>query len=140
MNGYIDNNADSPQIEVSVLGLSSAFTGPGYNVVAYFGSDGNDRTGTIGVTGGDTFSYSTFSQQGGTFPDAYVLTSDTGGGNPQANYAVWNGLNGADFTITLDRGSSNSGIHGFQVIAVPEPSAGLLVCLSGFALMIRRRR
>ncbi|MDA7614403.1 choice-of-anchor D domain-containing protein, partial [Verrucomicrobiales bacterium] len=77
---------------------------------------GNGRTGKITVEGGETYSYSSFSEQGGDFPAAYAQTTDTGDGEPDANFAVWSGLNSADVNITVDRGSNNSGIHGFQII------------------------
>ena len=124
MNGYIDSSAGNPQTTVSIAGLPSSFTNAGYTVVVYFGSDGNDRTGKITVEGGETYSYSSFSEQGGDFPGAYTQTTDTADGEPQANYAVWSGLSSADVNITLDRGSNNSGIHGFQIITdsgAPEP-------------------
>lgn len=122
MNGYIDNNAETPQVTVNVGGLPAPFTTLGYDVYAYIGSDGNDRTGSI-TDGAVTYSYSTFSQQGGGFPGIYTQTTDTEGGNPQANYAIFGNSAGASggasdsVALTLDRGSSNSGLHGVQVVA-----------------------
>jgi hypothetical protein len=116
MNGYLDSSANKPQATVSIAGLPSSFTDAGYTVVVYFGSDGNGRTGKVTVEGGETYSFSSFSEQAGDFPAAYVQTTDTGDGEPDANFAVWSGLNSADVNITVDRGSNNSGIHGFQII------------------------
>jgi len=117
MNGYLDNNGANPTIALDITGIPAAFTDEvGYTVIAYFGSDGNDRSGTVGITGGDTFSYNTFSQQGGTFPQSYLQTTDTGAGNPQANYARWDNVKTTDLTITIQRGSNNSGIHGVQIV------------------------
>jgi hypothetical protein len=113
MNGYLDNSGAQPVVPIAVTGIPYSR----YTVVAYFGSDGNDRTGTIDVTGGATYSYSTFSQQAGGFPGSYTQTTDTGGGNPNANYAVWENLTAPDFTLTINRGSNNSGFHGFQIIS-----------------------
>ena len=49
MNGYIDNSAGVPTTTVAIGGLPMSYTaGGGYSVVAYFGSDGNGRTGTVG--------------------------------------------------------------------------------------------
>ena len=142
MNGYIDNNGDNPQITVRVGGLPSAITDGGYDVIAYIGSDGNDRTGTI-TDGTTTYSYSTFSQQGGDFPAQYVQTTDTADGNPNANYAIFSGLTDSEFSLTLDRGSNNSGIHGIQIVpTIPEPGSIALGMLGALGLLglSRRRR
>lgn len=136
MNGYIDNNAGGPVVTVDIAGVPYA----NYSVVAYFGSDGNDRTGTIGISGGDTFSYNTHSAQAGNFPDSYLQTTDTGAGNPDANFAVWENQTASDFTLTLTRGSSNSGMHGLQIIQIPEPTSVALLGLGGLGLLLRRRR
>jgi len=135
MNGYLDNNSANPIIPISITGVPYS----SYTVVAYFGSDGNDRTGLVDLNG-DAFSYSTYSQLGGTFPVDYLQTTDTGTGNPNANYAVWTGQTATDFTLSINRGSNNSGFHGFQIIeSVPEPSTGLLFGLSGLLLFRRKR-
>lgn len=44
-----------------------------------------------------------------------------------------------DVTYTLDEGTF-FGINGFDLVAVPEPSTGLLVAFAGSALFLRRRR
>lgn len=135
MNGYIDNSAANG-ITISITGV----TYPIYRVVAYIGSDGNGRTGSIGISGGDTFSYSTNSNLTGGLPGGYVQTTDTGAGNPSANFAVWEGQTAADFTLTVTRGSNNSGIHGIQIIEVPEPTTPVLLGMCGMVLLVRRRR
>lgn len=143
MNGYLDNNADNPTVTFSVSGLPADIADAGYDVIAYFGSDGNGRTGTV-TDGTSTYSYSTFSQQGATFPEAYVRTTDTADGNPEANYAVFSGLSGADFTLMLNRGSNNSGLHAIQVVSpsVPEPGTHLMLVMGllGILGFMRRRR
>lgn len=140
MNGYIDNDADTPQVTVDVGDLPAAITEGGYDVYVYIGSDGNGRTGTV-TDGTTTYSYTTFSQQAGAFPGAYAVTTDTAGGNPNANYAVFSGLTGDSFSITVDRGSNNSGIHGLQIVGVPEPTTIGLLSLAGLIVLgLRRRR
>ena len=121
MNGYLDNNAANPDIPIDLAGISSYFQ-DGYSVYVYIGSDGNERTGTIENVGGATYSYSTNSQLGGTFPAAYAQTTDTGAGNPAANYAVFSGLSGDTQSFVFHRGSSNSGAHGIQIVGVPRPA------------------
>jgi len=119
MNGYLDNSAASPElVQVDVGNLPLNYTiGEGYTVVAYFGSDGNDRTGTVGVVGAETYSFSTSSNQGASFPTAYALTEDTAAGNPSSNYAVWTGLTSPTLQLRVVRVGGNCGIHGIQIIS-----------------------
>lgn len=135
MDGYLDDTTATPG------GSTVDFTNitfPLYDVFVYFGSDGNGRTGTV-TDGTTTFSYTTNSALGGGFPDGYVQTTDTAGGNPLANYAVFTGLSGSALQITNNRGSNNTGIHGIQVVQVPEPGSFVLL-LSGLGLVALRRR
>ena len=117
MNSYLDNSGGQPVVPIAVTGVPYS----SYTVVAYFGSDGNGRTGTIDIAEAASYSYSTFSQQAGGFPGSYTQTTDTDGGNPDANYAVWENLTAPDFTLTINRGSNNSGLHGFQIISEAPP-------------------
>jgi len=122
MNGYLDTGSGDPINSLSIGNLPASYTeNGGYTVIAYFGSDGNGRTGTVGVTGGDTFSFSTSSQQGGGFPGSYVRTTDTGNGNPLSNYAMWEGLTTDALTVTLTRVGGNCGLHGIQIIGPDAP-------------------
>ena len=115
MNGYLDAAGGDGAAQVKISGISSAFA-EGYDLYVYFGSDGNDRTGKVALEGGATYSFNTFSAQGGDFPAQYTQTTDEADGNPQANYAVYKGLTGDAQTGDLIRGSSNSGFHGVQIV------------------------
>ena len=115
MNGYIDAIGGDGAAQVKISGISSAFA-DGYDLYVYFGSDGNDRTGKVALEGGATYSFNTFSAQGGDFPAQYTQTTDEADGNPQSNYAVYKGLTGDAQTVDLIRGSSNSGFHGVQIV------------------------
>ena len=75
----------------------------------------------IELEGGQTYSFQTFSQQGGNFPAQYERTTDTGNGNPRSNYALFEGLTGDSQTLNLIRGSSNSGFHGIQIVGIEDP-------------------
>ena len=117
MNGYIDHTGGFSNFEISNISY------PNYDVYVYFGSDGNGRTGAIeSVTAGQTFSYTTNSQQGGGFPGTYVLTEDELGTNPSANYCVFRNQSSPSFVAQINRGSSNSGFHGVQVVATAPPA------------------
>ncbi|MAF22079.1 MAG: hypothetical protein CMP26_05710 [Roseibacillus sp.] len=119
MNGYIDNINAEGFCRVDFENI----TYPNYDVYVYFGSDGNGRTGWgESTTAGEIISYSTNSQQGGLFPDSYLLTEDDANGNPSANYCVFRGQNSSSFSVQINRGSANSGIHGIQIVGTPPPA------------------
>ncbi|MEC7863394.1 MAG: hypothetical protein VYC70_12305, partial [Verrucomicrobiota bacterium] len=120
MNGYIDAIGGGGSAQIIINDINNAFTGS-YDLYVYFGSDGNDRTGKIELEGGQTYSFRTFSQQGGNFPAQYERTTDTGNGNPRSNYALFEGLTGDSQTLNLIRGSSNSGFHGIQIVGIEDP-------------------
>ena len=118
MNGYIDAVGGGGYADATISGIEAFTFGASYDLYVYFGSDGNGRTGKIALQDGETYSYSTFSQQGGGFPGSYLRTEDTGDGNPNANYALFEGLEGDSQKIEIIRGSNNSGIHGIQIVSV----------------------
>lgn len=107
-----------------------------YNVYVYFSSDVDGRTGTIsdGLT---TFSFSTMGISATSGGNAlFSLTTDTGTGNPSADYAIFSGLTGASQTFTIANASDGMGFAGIQIEAVPEPSAMALSIL-GFGILFR---
>ncbi len=147
MNGYIDAiGADDPFTTVTIENIPY----DSYRVYVYIGSDGNGRTGQV-TDGTTTFSYSTFSNDpdgsGGFTPDDYAETQDAADGFPNANYAVFAG-SGGSVTIDIIRGSSNSGIHGIQIVngdgAAQVPLSPLPVAVAlaigGFIALRRRHR
>lgn len=89
-----------------------------YDVVVYFGSDGNGRTGSIyNIATGEEFFYTTNSNKADFIADDYVLTESTDPGSaPAANVCVFRGQTGATFEFEVHRGSNNSGIHAVQVV------------------------
>ncbi|MGI9240190.1 MAG: hypothetical protein ACR2RV_05285 [Verrucomicrobiales bacterium] len=123
MNGYIDAINDGGFTTIDFAQIPY----PKYDVYVYFGSDGNGRTGAVeSATAGVTYSYSTFSNDpngGGGFEPGvdYVVTSDTEGGNPPANYCIFSEQTSAEFSLQINRGSANSGIHGIQIVGTEPP-------------------
>ena len=116
MNGYIDAVGGDGAAQVAISGINAEFA-DGYDLYVYFGSDGNNRTGKVQLVDGATYSYNTFSQQGGAFPEQYTRTTDEGDGNPESNYALYEGLSGDAQTVNIIRGSNNSGFHGVQIVS-----------------------
>ncbi len=112
--GYLDNTG---------AGATVSFTGipyAKYDVLVYFGSDGNGRTGSIfnGTTSQEFF-YTTFSNFGaaGFAKDAYLETESVDSGNsPNANFCRFVGVTGSSLDLSVNRGSNNSGFFGVQIV------------------------
>lgn len=155
-NGYLDDTAEVPGVPgpppipamdntdtaITMSGLSATFVGP-YDVYVYFGSDGNNRTGsaTLGGrtyygetnTGGTTGFDGTFTRAISTDPLAVTVDSE---------YFLFEGVSGDSFALTVDRISNNFGIHGVQVVGtlVPEPAGLALAGIAALGVLARRRR
>jgi hypothetical protein len=128
LDGY-GNTATSDTLSLSGISFSL------YNVIVYFSSDTDGRTGTIS-DGTTTFSFSTMGIAATTPANAILTpTTDTGSGNPAADYAIFSGLTGSSQTLTLN--IPGGGIAGMQIEAVPEPGT---LALGGFGLLMLRRR
>jgi hypothetical protein len=134
MDGYAEINGS--QYTFDFTGISYAE----YDIYVYVGDDGRGSTATVS-NGTTSFSFSTNSD-GAIFPGAYLQTTDTGAGNPLANYAVFSGLSGASQSFNFPTKSAQPGIHGFQIVdtTIPEPSSMALLLTGACALLLRRRR
>ena len=153
MNGYLDNFQNSGN-SITITGLGSAYTGPGYQVLVYQNSD---SAGSFGYTVTDNAGHTVtaYGQQlaggGANYPlaggtNGYVTSTSTNPGGPgtAANTVVINGLTGSNFTITAAAGTTGDGRvrpNGFQIVSnVPEPASAALVGLGSIGLLLRRRR
>ena len=136
LNGYLNSGSTqtpaSSSVTISQIGYAQ------YNIIVYFSSDVAGRTGTV-TDGTTVYDFATLGSASISGSNA-VLTQTTsmGGSNPGANYAIFSGLTGATKTVSVNI-PSFGGIAGFQVVAVPEPSAALLGGLGLFGLLRRRR-
>ena len=116
-----------------------------YDLIVYFSSDAAARTGTINdANAALTYDFSTMGL--GSFTDTsptgnavFTQTTDTGGSNPDANYAIFSDLTGSSDTLTLNI-ANGGGIAGFQIVAVPEPGTLALASLGGLAVLALKRR
>ncbi len=123
MNGYIDAINAGGLARVDLAGIPYAQ----YDVYVYFGSDGNGRTGSVfSPTAGQEFFFTTFSNRGGFDVGNYVLT-EANAGNPEANYCVFRDQTSGTFSVQLNRGSSNSGFHGIQIVGTAVAGAPAVV-------------
>jgi hypothetical protein len=153
MNGYLDNlhSQAAPNNMISVTNLGSSFTAGGYDVIVYQNSD---SAGSFGYTVADNAGHTDtrYGRQltgaGGNYPltgpDGYVEGTATVPTGPAtaANYVRIRGLTGSSFTITGLLGTTGDGRarpNGFQVVAVPEPTALGLLGLGALACSPWRR-
>lgn len=112
----------NPNASINLSGIPYS----SYDVYVYFGSEFNGRTGTIGSTAaGTTYSFTTQVNSGS--PGGYLQTTDTGSGNPLANYAVFSGQSSSTFDVTATVvGGPTLGIYGIQVVDTSGAGGPLL--------------
>lgn len=140
-NGYLDdtNPAGDPQVGTNVTFSNLPFIGP-YDIYVYYGSDGNNRTGTITASNSPTvYNISTNTNP---FDGQFSLaTPEDDGNTDDGEYALFQGVTGDSVTITGLRGSNNIGIHGVQLVGIiPEPTGLGVLAVGGLGLLARRRR
>jgi hypothetical protein len=117
MNGYIGlGNTAPPGVTVTFTNMTQFASE--YAVYAYFGSGHNSAVGTI--SNGDTTYGVKANSAGVEFPSGYVaatvLSSEDQTTWTDANYAVFSGMTGDEFTITYAKIGSNAGMHGIQIV------------------------
>ena len=115
LSGYLDTNNNNPNSTVTLSRIPYSR----YDVYVYFGSDQNNRTGQISDCT-TTYSFRTLSNDP-ELAGSYVQTTDTGNGNPSANYAVFSSKTDSSLTLTYTRGSGNAGIHAIQIVSQEPP-------------------
>ena len=111
-SGYIDTSAGTPNAAITLSNIPYA----NYNVYVYFGN--NNLSGVTGSITDDTTTYSFTTIPRVTTPGNFVRTTDTGGGNPSANYALFTEKSDSTCTITYQRGSTNGGIFAIQIVPI----------------------
>jgi hypothetical protein len=112
-DGYGNGGLDT----LSLSGISFSQ----YDVIVYFSSDTDGRTGTVS-DGAATYDFSTIMRnQLNNNPNVtFIQTTDTTGANPGANYAVFTDLTGASQTLTtIHTAAAGLGIAGMQIVAAP---------------------
>ncbi len=133
-DGY--GNAGTDTLGLSGISFSH------YNIIVYFSSDTDGRTGTVS-DGATTYDFSTMTRNmlDNDANAVFTYTTDTTGANPRADYAVFSNLTGASQTLTtISTGVAGLGISGIQIVPVPEPGTMTLAALGGASLLFWRRR
>ena len=143
LNGYLNAGpaAWNPSVTASSIAISE-IPYASYDLIVYFSSDAAGREGQV-ANGAVTFYFSTLGADSIAGANATLTqtTSTSDANHAGGNYAVFSGLSGTSQTITVQMRDNDEwgGIAGFQIVAVPEPSAALLA-LAGFATLAGRRR
>jgi hypothetical protein len=118
LNGYLDSSSTRTPATSSVTISQIPFSS--YDLIVYFSSDVADRTGTV-TDGSTTYSFKTIGTPSISGSNAVLTpTTDTGSGNPSANYAVFTGLSGSSQTVTTNI-PNGGGIAGFQLVPWVDP-------------------
>lgn len=143
LNGYLNAGpaAWNPSVTASSVAISQ-IPYANYNIIVYFSADQVGREGSV-INGASTFYFSSLgpASVAGSNATLTQTTSTTTADYAGATYAVFSGLSGDSQTITVQMRDNDEwgGIAGFQIVAVPEPSAALLGGL-GLMVVLRRRR
>ena len=113
MSGYLDDTGTAGDTVITVTGVPYPF----YDVYAYLGSDGNDRSGRtrlFGFVPNDRWLRTNTSPFTG-FVEA-TATSQPASNEGLANYVHYRTLNTSSFDLSVLRGSNNVGLHGIQIV------------------------
>ena len=136
MDGYLDSSEAQPMIDINLTDIPYA----SYDVIVYFGSDGNNRSGSIRLNQDVTTDRFYLTASGSSTFDSsadYLEAIATVPNNARAsNYVRYEGVTGDELLIQSVRGSSNSGIHGFQLIQRVAPSLLRVNRLTGQAWIV----
>ena len=113
MSGYLDDTGGAGDTVITVSGVPYAF----YDVYAYLGSDGNDRSGRtrlFGYVPNDRWIRTNTAPFTG-FVEG-TATTQPAAGMGLANYVHYRSLNTSSFDLSVLRGSNNVGLHGLQIV------------------------
>lgn len=143
--GLDDYTTTTTPVSLTLSDLNATFT-LGYYAIVYVGGF-NANTGASITDGTSTFFYRPDPAPVapyGAFVQTTQITDLGAGNNPIAQFAVFGSqaspLTSDSITFTLDTLSGGgAALSGVQIVAVPEPTVGVLL-LSGAALLALRRR
>ncbi|MGB0774742.1 MAG: sulfatase-like hydrolase/transferase, partial [Akkermansiaceae bacterium] len=118
MSSYLSFDAGTDTGNLQINGIGSAFTSPGYKVIVYFDTDNSNRTHTLTLTPSGGSALVKVGDDSGSYSGTFVET--TGAGN-YANYAVFENLTAASFTIAMDSNTGRAAVNGIQIVSNDHP-------------------
>ncbi len=121
MDGWLAGRLNDHRYTVNVTGLSDDF--PAYDVYAYVGDSYGGGAGSVILNDSSSVGF-TATLYDGTFVEAT--------GSNVANYAVFRGVTGDSFTLSGGGTTSEhaAGLHGLEIVGVPEPSSFVLLAMA----------
>ena len=132
---FENNTGNSPDITLTLTGPGvAASTDYILTFYAYDSGDATRRTGIAGISGTTGTTLGPVISQGTGVPDTLDEYAVTGTFTSDGAGTLTFGIDG------LPGGGERTGINGFQLEAVPEPSTTALLGLGGLALILRRRK
>ncbi len=146
--GLDDYPTTTLPVSITLSDLNATYAS-GYYAIVYVGGF-NASTGASIMDGTTTYFYRPLPAP--VAPVTFVQTTQTtdlgAGNNPTAQYAVFGSVsspltaNSVTFTVNaLYPGTAGAGLGGVQLLAVPEPSAGLTLGMGlGLVALVRRLR
>ncbi|RYD19863.1 MAG: PEP-CTERM sorting domain-containing protein [Verrucomicrobiaceae bacterium] len=143
LNGYLNAGPApwNPSVTASSVAISQ-IPYASYNIIVYFSSDQAGREGQVSA-GASSFYFSSLGAASVAGSNALLTqtTSTSTADYAGATYAVFTGLSGDSQTISVQMRDNDEwgGIAGFQIVAIPEPSAALLGAFGMLAFARRRR-
>jgi hypothetical protein len=120
MSGYVDDTGSAGDTVLNVSGIPYAH----YDVYAYLGSDGNDRSGRTRL-----FDFVPNDRWLRTDTNPFVgfveatATTQPDSGMGLANYVHYQSLDTSSFDLKVLRGSDNVGLHGIQIVETDGSAA-----------------
>ncbi|MFC4992544.1 PEP-CTERM sorting domain-containing protein [Rubritalea tangerina] len=108
-----------------------------YDIIVYYALNSAHEFDLTASGSGETIHINPTGQNNAAV-DNYLNDEQSLGGTGM--WARFTGLTGSNQTLSVSNRESNVGITGFQIVAVPEPSATALIGLGGLALIMRRRK
>ncbi len=110
----VDGTIPEDSGQITITGLGSAFTTPGYDVYVYFDADANNRTFTLTLNGTAVTSTDSTTWNG-TYREAALYPAN-------GNVAIFRGLTATDLTLIADSNTGRAAVNAIQIVAGESPA------------------
>jgi len=110
----VDGTTPEDSGQITITGLGSAFTTPGYDVYIYFDADANNRTFTFTLNGTPVTSADS-STWNGVYREAALFPGN-------GNVAIFRGFTAANLTLIADSNTGRAAVNAIQIVAGDTPA------------------